>query len=88
MRTQQVLAGAGEEKGDGRFIILRISIPPLLSLSVAHVCFIPGSGPHQTLRLQRGKETDRMTPTSEDAPNVIKEVQLLKRLPSIRLLCC
>lgn len=66
--------GSRKKRGMDLFIILSISFLFWLSFSLVHVCFISGSGPHQTTRLQRGKETDLMILTSEDASNVIKEV--------------
>lgn len=38
--------------------------------------------------LQGAKETVLMTLTSEDAPSMIKEIQLLKHVPTIQSLCC
>lgn len=65
--------GQQEERKSGSFIILSVSIPSLLSFSLAQVHFIPGLG-NKTIRLQRGKETGLMSLTSEDASSVIKEV--------------
>lgn len=87
MGIQQTFTGQQEEKQNGYFIILSISIPSSLSFSLDQVCFIPGLG-NQTIRLQRGKDTGLMSLTSEDASSVTKEVQLLKHHPSIQLLCC